>query len=41
MKNLWQNGKENGDILEVKFYDTVDDELPENWTYPLIQPKVV
>ena len=41
MKNLCQNGKENGDKLEVKFYDTVDGELPKNWTYPLIQPKLI
>lgn len=27
MKSLWWNGKENDDILEVKFYDTVDDSL--------------
>lgn len=26
-KNLWQSGKESGDMLEVKFYDTVDDAL--------------
>lgn len=23
----WQSGKENGDMLKVKFYDTVDDAL--------------
>ena len=48
-------------MLEVKFYDSVDDsllkfatelhsemekivlldELPEEWTYPLIQPKLI
>lgn len=27
MKSLWQNGKEKSDMLEVKFYDTVDDSL--------------
>ena len=27
LKSLWQNGKENSDMLEVKFYDTVDDSL--------------
>ena len=27
LKSLWWNGKENDDILEVKFYDTVDDSL--------------
>lgn len=26
-KSLWQNGKGNADMLEVKFYDTVDDSL--------------
>lgn len=25
LKSLWQNGKEKSDMLEVKFYDTVDD----------------
>ena len=29
MKSLWQNGKEKSDMLEVKFYDTVDDSLLE------------
>ena len=27
LKSLWQNGKEKSDMLEVKFYDTVDDSL--------------
>ena len=27
MRNSWQSGKEKGDMLEVNFYDTVDDEL--------------
>ena len=27
LKSLWWNGKENDDMLEVKFYDTVDDSL--------------
>lgn len=27
MRNSWQSGKEKGDILEVNFYDTVDDDL--------------
>ena len=27
LRNSWQSGKENGDMLEVKFYDTVDDDL--------------
>ena len=27
MKNLYQNGKGKGDMLEVKFYDAVDDGL--------------
>lgn len=26
-KNLWQSGKEKGKMLEVKFYDAVDDAL--------------
>ncbi len=27
MRNSWQSGKEKGDMLEVNFYDTVDDDL--------------
>ena len=27
LKSLWQNGKEKSDMLEAKFYDTVDDSL--------------
>ena len=27
LKSLWQNGKEKSDMLEVKFYDAVDDSL--------------
>jgi 8-oxo-dGTP pyrophosphatase MutT (NUDIX family) len=27
LRNSWQSGKEKGDMLEVNFYDTVDDEL--------------
>lgn len=27
LRNSWQSGKEKGDMLEVNFYDTVDDDL--------------
>ena len=27
--------------MEVKFYEDVEDELPEDWTYPLIQPVLI
>ena len=34
LKSLWQNGKEKSDMLEVKFYDTVDEtKILQNGNY--------
>ena len=42
MKNLWRSGKEKDDKLEVKFYDTVEENVvPEETVEENVVPEEI